>query len=118
MKTQLVQPIAPRSALTYCAFGDSFAVAAGTPHIAFCYRERLDPARMRRALSQVLDDFHVYAGRVSYREGAWQIDGRRGGAAFEVAESSQPCAALGAAAHAKHSALVCPQISVAKALNG
>jgi hypothetical protein len=118
MERVVVRPTKQSVATTYCSMGDVLAAAAGTPHLAFCYAERLEPRRLSEALALVLSDYAVYAGRLSYQRGSWRIENGAGGTAFEVTDSPMSSHALGAAAHAQHSKLVCPTIHASRAVRG
>lgn len=115
-QTTNVLPTYAEERATRCSYYDYF-VRFMTPSLALCYGERLDRARMRAALARVLGSFGVFAGRLVQKPDGWEI--RHGvGATFEVAESKQTSAELGRLAAARHSRLVCPEISPAAALRG
>jgi hypothetical protein len=86
--------------------------------IAFCYNQRLDVARLRDALSQVLSDFPVYAGRIRSSPGALQIEHVGRGAVLEVAASSEPFDTLATTANQGRGDLLCPVLSTRRALSG
>jgi hypothetical protein len=102
---------------TLCAFND-WLLRYNTVSIAFCYRARLDVARLAGALGVVLTDFPAYAGRLVAQPGGLRIEHGQLGALLEVATSSEPVDVLAATAQAGKAQVLCPSIAVRRALAG
>jgi hypothetical protein len=115
MKKHYIQPLRPVDGRTRCSFLD---IVYTYPATAFVYREKLDPARLARAMAQVLSDFPVFAGRLSWTRDGYYIDHARGGALLEVVDSKTPIQELASAATAGRPELVRPRVSVLGALFG
>jgi hypothetical protein len=121
IERQIVKPEAPNEGITRCAFVDELANLRMIPNLIFCYRERFDPARLRKSLAQVLNDFSVYAGRLYRSDGVWAIERGKLGVAFEVAKSAVTCVELCEIEKTERkvdSSLFCPRISVRNAMRG
>ena len=117
MKRQLVKPLEQTGRTTRLSAADGL-MSLMTPTLALCYRERLDASRLRLALARVLTDYSSFSGRVQRKGGDLFLEHGLGGAGFEVSESSDLSAVLGAAARASHSSLVCPHMSALGMLGG
>jgi len=113
----IVKPESDLQSATLCTYAD-WQSRHGTVSFAFCYRHRLDAERLRDALQQVLTDFPDYAGRLRMDRGALLIEHGRGGAAFEVAASSESYETLTATAQLGKDRVVCPPMSTRRTLSG
>jgi shikimate O-hydroxycinnamoyltransferase len=93
MKTHRILPLHGAAGLTECSTLEVDA-RYSYPGMLFFYAEQLDEARLRLTLSQVLDDFPQYAGKL--RTSAVRLQIQHGGAAatFDVAHSGSTRAAL------------------------
>lgn len=117
MRQQYLKPSAVGVATTRCSALDAMLVMA-YPMFTICYPERIDPERLRESLLRVLGDFGAYSGRLRRSGTDLFIDHGRGGALFELAESSQTSAELCSALRTRHSRLSCPNIAPLRAARG
>ena len=117
MTSELLTPTDSVRHTTRCSILDPMLMYV-TSSIAFCYRERLDTARLRESLAQVLGRYGGYAGRLLRERGNWLIEHGVGGARFETAHVEESSATMGAVALAKDSRGVCPRISALGVMRG
>jgi shikimate O-hydroxycinnamoyltransferase len=116
MHTLTLSPDRQTPGATICSHSD-WLLRFNTVSIAFSYRERLDFERLGGALRCVLGDFPAYAGRLVTREGKLHIE-HGAGIRLERAASDEGFEALAAAAQTGRAHLLCPSMSVRRALGG
>jgi hypothetical protein len=118
MDSFIVRPVRASEGATVCSYTDA-AVRYFTASVGFCYPVRLDVARLRDALAQVLSDFPEYAGQFRSIRGGLVIEHSGKGAGFEVASSPERFAALvKAASKSRKGTLLCPAMSTRPRLRG
>lgn len=116
MNSHIVEPLEHSQAATLCTVGD-YLVRLHAPRCAYSYAVRLDPARMKQALSRVITDYSLFSGRLKLGEGSIQVLRGRGGVIFEVAERTETIAELREAANVNPS-LIAPRLDIKGALRG
>jgi len=89
VSSEFIRPTGYAQARTRCTAFDRL-ISFTAPTLTFCYAQRLDPARLRAALSDVLRAYPLVCGKLVSEGGALFIEHGVAGAPFEVCESSQP----------------------------
>lgn len=110
MRSIQIKPAPTTAGSTACAYAD-WQLRYATCSIAFCYRERFDPKRLRDALEHVLADFSEYTGKLRMDAGTLRIDRGAGGARLELHECRESFESLAQAAEQAGAQLLCPAVS-------
>jgi hypothetical protein len=114
MQSIIIKPAPTAAGSTACAYAD-WQLRYATASIAFCYRARFDPTRLRDALQHVLADFSEYTGKLRMDAGTLRIDRGAGGARLELHERKESFESLARAAEQAGGHLLCPVVSSRRA---
>lgn len=117
MQTHLIVPERKSQNTTVCSYAD-WQSRHGTVSIAFCYRQRLDHARLCESLARVLSDYQEYAGRIRMDGSTMYIEHGEQGVPLELTSSSEPYETLTSAAERGKDRVVCPPMSRRRTLSG